>query len=207
MSLRPDFSNDSTPLTVAASVADIARALAGRTPAVAERDEPFGEAAVALVLHAGDDGLETLFIKRATRADDPWSGQIALPGGRRHDGEDSLLLTAMRETLEEIGLDLAAHGQLLGALNELRPRNPLLPPIIVRPYVFAIEAHPALVLNEEVSEAFWAPLRYVFDPACKREITIHVAGARMRRAAIGFGEHDIWGMTEKILRTFEELWR
>ena len=189
------------------SIADVARVLAARVPVSAERDEPFHEAAVALVLREGPGGLDVLFIKRATRADDPWSGQVALPGGRRHDGEDSLQLTAMRETFEEIGLDLAALGQLLGELSELRPRNPLLPPVIVRPYVFAIKAHPALVLNEEVAEAFWVPLRHVFDPARQREITIHVAGARMRRSAIGFGEHDIWGMTEKILRTFEELWR
>lgn len=189
------------------SVADIARALATRPPATAERDEPFGEAAVALVLHAGEDGLAALFIKRATRAGDPWSGQIALPGGRRDAGEDSLQRTAMRETFEEIGLDLAAHGELLGELDELRPRNPVLPPIIVRPYVFAIQSRPAFVLNEEVAEAFWVPLRHVFDPAVRQEITIDVMGARLRRSAIGFGEHMIWGMTENILRTFEDLWR
>jgi len=203
----PDLGNSCTPLTAAASVADIARALAARAPAPAERDEPFGEAAVALVLHSGDDGLEALFIKRATREGDPWSGQIALPGGRRHEGEDSLRLTAMRETFEEIGLDLAAHGELLGELDELRPRNPGLPPIIVRPYVFVIRSRPTLVLNEEVAEAFWAPLRDVFDPARRKEITIHFSSARLRRQAIGYGDHDIWGMTESILRTFEGLCR
>lgn len=189
------------------SIADVTRVLAARAPVRAERDEPFGEAAVALVLQAGDDGLEALFIKRATRADDPWSGQIALPGGRRHEGEDSLMFTAMRETSEEIGLNLASHGRLLGELDEVRPRNPLLPPIIVRPYVFVISARPTLVLSEEVAEAFWAPLRDVFDPARRKEITIHFSSARLRRQAIGFGEHDIWGMTENILRTFEALWR
>lgn len=189
------------------SVADVARALAARAPLSAERDEPFHEAAVALVLYPDEGGLEALFIKRATRAGDPWSGQIAFPGGRRHPGEDSLQRTAMRETFEEIGLDLAAHGEPLGELDELRPRNPMLPPIIVRPYVFAIRARPALVLNEEVAESFWAPLRDVFDPARRKEITIHFSSARLRRQAIGFGEHDIWGMTENILRTFEGLWR
>src|SRR5512140_1637351 len=119
-------------------LARIARALAASVATPAPRDEPFFEAAVALVLYAGEDGLETLFIKRATRDGDPWSGQIALPGGKRHEGEDSLMTTAVRETQEEIGLDLAVNGTLLGELDEIRPRSPLLPPIIVRPYVFAV---------------------------------------------------------------------
>jgi len=184
----------------------IASVLAGRVPTPAARDEPFSEAAVALVLHAGASGLETLFIKRATRSDDPWSGQIALPGGRRHAGEQSLVDTAVRETFEEIGLDLAADGELIGELDELRPRSPLLPPIVVRPYVFAIRARPVLVLNHEVAGTFWAPLSDVFNPVRSREVSIYLpGGARMRRQAIEFGEHMVWGMTEIILRNFEGL--
>lgn len=188
-------------------VARVARALSARESTMAERDEPFHEAAVALVLHPGAEGLEALFIKRATRVGDPWSGQIALPGGRRNKDEGSLLLTAVRETLEEVGLDLATNGELLGALDELRPRTPVLPPIIVRPYVFAIATRPDFVLSDEVADTFWAPLRDVFDPARQEEISISVPGANMRRSAIGIGEHKIWGMTEYILRTFEGLWR
>ncbi len=185
----------------------VAVALAARTPSAAPRDEPYHEAAVALVLHAGVDGLEALFIKRATREGDPWSGQIALPGGRRNDGEESLLHTAIRETFEETGLDLAVSGELLGELDELRPRTPLLPPVVVRPYVFSVAEQAPLVLNHEVAEAFWAPLREVYDPARRQEIVVQVPGARLRRPAIGFGEHVIWGMTEHILRTLEATCR
>ena len=188
-------------------LARLVRALSASTPVPAPRDEPFHEAAVALVLHPVGDGLETLFIKRATREGDPWSGQIALPGGRRHAGEDSLVLTAVRETREEIGVDLDASGVLLGELDELRPRTPVLPPIIVRPFIFAVTERPALQLNEEVAEAFWVPLREVFDPARRQEISINFPGIHMRRPAIGVGEHVIWGMTEHILRTFEGLLR
>ena len=186
----------------------LARSLASRVPIPAERDEPFTEAAVALVLHAGAAGLETLFIKRATREGDPWSGQIALPGGRRNVGEPSLADTAMRETFEEIGLDLTQHGELLGELDELRPRSPLLPPIIVRPYVFAIQSSPPLVLNDEVAETFWVPLSELFSRERMKEISVHLSnGARMRRQAIELGEHMVWGMTEIIVRNFEGLYR
>lgn len=185
----------------------VRRALAAHAPVPAPRDEPFHEAAVALVLLPSGQGIEALFIKRAVRDGDPWSGQIALPGGRRHAGEASLMFTAMRETLEEVGLDLAAAGELLGELSELRPRTPVLPPIIVRPYVFAVSARPSIILSDEVAEAFWVPLRDVFDPEKRQEITVRFSDLHVRRPAIGVGEHVIWGMTEHILRVFEELWR
>ncbi|MHB8839772.1 MAG: NUDIX hydrolase [Gemmatimonadaceae bacterium] len=189
------------------TLARIASALSAKSPTAAPRDEPFHEAAVALVLHPGDGGLETLFIKRATREGDPWSGQIALPGGRRNDDEASLMLTAIRETHEEIGVDLATEGTLLGELDELRPRSPLLPPVIVRPYVFAVTRRPPLVLSHEVAEAFWVPLCEVYDPGRRQEVIVELPEIRIRRPAIGVGEHVIWGMTEHILRTFEEMWR
>jgi 8-oxo-dGTP pyrophosphatase MutT (NUDIX family) len=190
-----------------AELSRIIRALAASAPAPAPRDEPFHEAAVALVLHPVGDGLEALFIKRATREGDPWSGQIALPGGRREVDEPDLLVTAIRETYEEIGVDLATDGVLLGELDELRPRSPLLPPVVVRPFVFAVAERPTFVLSEEVAEVFWTPLCEVFDPERKQEITVHFPGINMTRPAIGVGEHVIWGMTEHILRTFEGHWR
>lgn len=210
--IPPAFPVFRPPTPVALSPPDselsrIASALAARTPTPAPRDEPFYEAAVALVLHPGDEGLETLFIKRATRESDPWSGQIALPGGRRNPDEGSLLLTAVRETLEEIGVDLDATGTLLGELDELRPRTPVLPPIIVRPYVFAVAERPPVALSEEVAEVFWVPLREVYDPERRQEITIHFPGIHTKRSAIGIGEHVIWGMTEHILRTLEGVMR
>jgi len=185
----------------------ITAALAARTPAPAPRDEPFHEAAVALMLRAGEDGLEALFIRRAVREGDPWSGQIALPGGRRDNNGETLDRTAVRETMEEIGVDLDASGTLLGELDELRPRTPVLPPIIVRPYVFAVGEHASFTLSDEVADVFWIPLRDVFDPERVREITIRLPGIHMKRPAIGLGEHVIWGMTEHILRTLEGVWR
>jgi 8-oxo-dGTP pyrophosphatase MutT (NUDIX family) len=184
----------------------ISSSLSARRPTPAARDEPFHEAAVALVLYAGDDGLEALFIKRATHEGDPWSGQIALPGGKRHPDEP-LMQTAMRETHEETGFSLEAMGTLLGELDEIRPRTPILPPIIVRPYVFVVPERPALVLSDEVAEAFWAPLGHVYSDDARTEITINVPGLRATRPAIGVGEHVIWGMTEHILRTFEQIVR
>jgi NUDIX domain len=49
---------------------------------------------------------EILFIKRAGRAGDRWSGHVALPGGRRDRPDLDDRAAAIRETKEEVGLDL-----------------------------------------------------------------------------------------------------
>ena len=74
-------------------------------------------AAVAAVLRVVDEP-ELLFIKRAEVAHDPWSGHVAFPGGRMEPDDESLEATAIRETFEELSLDLKA-GQMLGRLDDL----------------------------------------------------------------------------------------
>jgi 8-oxo-dGTP pyrophosphatase MutT (NUDIX family) len=183
----------------------IAEAVRARPPAVAERDEPFWEAAVALVLREQKGGVEMLFIKRAVREGDPWSGQVGLPGGRRDAGEADLADTAVRETLEETGLDLRVHGELVGALDELRPRTPVLPPVIVRPYVATLVGSPPLTFSDEVAGHFWISLDALLDPAKVRRTRVLTRGFWMWRDAIHHEGHVIWGMTEVIIGNFREV--
>jgi 8-oxo-dGTP pyrophosphatase MutT (NUDIX family) len=191
-----------------ARLARIASAVRAHIPVPAERDGTYFEAAVALILReAPGDGLELLFIKRAARDDDPWSGQIAFPGGRHDVTDASLEDTALRETHEEVGLDLRRHGAIIGSLDELRPRTPVLPPVIVRPHVATVSADATLGPSDEVAEYFWAPLDAILDPAAARETEIVVRQMRTVRPAIHFRGHVIWGMTEIILRRFEEIIR
>jgi 8-oxo-dGTP pyrophosphatase MutT (NUDIX family) len=186
----------------------IAAALSARTPARAERDEPYKEAAVALVLvpRAPDDA-DLLLIRRATREGDPWSGQIGLPGGRFSPGDRSLEDAAIRETLEEVGLDLGHRGHVLGALDELRPRTPVLPPIIVRPIVAVVDSAPPLVLSEEVAEARWVRLSEIFRTDGRVRTEVVARNFRMQVEAYQVADFTIWGMTERILSAFEGLLR
>jgi 8-oxo-dGTP pyrophosphatase MutT (NUDIX family) len=187
-------------------LAHIALALDAHAPTMAQRDPPFFEAAVALVLRAtAADELELLFIKRAARDSDTWSGQIALPGGRHDPADNSLEATAVRETLEEVALDLRRDGTILGALDEIRPRTPVLPPVIVRPYVATLAPGISGSMSDEVAEMFWAPLDTILGAAAAVETDIEVRGLRTRRPAIHYGGHIIWGMTERILRNFAEI--
>lgn len=184
----------------------IAAALAAREPLVAERDEPFKEAAVAVVLRpAPDDDCEVLLIRRATREGDPWSAQIGLPGGNRSRSDVSLLDTATRETAEELGLDLRAVGRRIGTLDELRPRIATLPPMVVTPFVWRIDESPALVMSDEVAEYRWIALGELFAPAARVQASVEARNIRMRVEALQSAEFTIWGMTERILTSLQRL--
>jgi 8-oxo-dGTP pyrophosphatase MutT (NUDIX family) len=189
-------------------VARVARALAARPGVLAGRDGTFREAAVALVLRPlAIDDAELLLIRRAERADDPWSGQIALPGGGFDPGDTTLDVTAVRETREEVGLDLAAQGQVLGALDDLRPRSPHLPSIIVRPFVTIYHGDPTITASEEVAEARWIPLSALWHPSARARTTVQARGFAFEVDAVRHGDFTIWGMTERILAGFEALVR
>lgn len=181
------------------------RALAGYRPQRVEAPEA-RPAAVALILVAepGGVGLEALFIKRAARIGDPWSGQVAFPGGR-HDPQDvDLLATAIRETREETGVELL-DAERLGVLDDLYPRTPTLPPVLVRPFVFAVPARRPLVASAEVERAFWLPLSRLADPGVRREVRLRLRGEERVFPAYDLGEDVIWGMTERILTPFLDL--
>jgi 8-oxo-dGTP pyrophosphatase MutT (NUDIX family) len=184
----------------------IAEALRGYRPTVAERDEPYWEAAVALILREREGSTDVLFMTRAAREGDPWSGQVSFPGGRRDKDEPDLVATVIRETREETGIDLSTQGELLGALDELRPRTPVLPPVIVRPFVALVEGDLALTPNYEVASLFWAPLDFLLDPRNTRSTRVQARGKFwMWHDAIHHDGHVIWGMTERIIRALRGI--
>jgi 8-oxo-dGTP pyrophosphatase MutT (NUDIX family) len=181
------------------TIAAVRRALAGYTPQTVEAPEAL-PAAVSLIL-IERQGLEALFIKRAARVGDPWSGQVALPGGRYEPEDRDLLTTAIRETGEETGVDLS-RAERLGVLDDLYPRTPTLPPVRVRPFVFTIPAAPPLVISDEVERAFWVPLARLGEPGVRRDVKLIVRGEPKIFPAYDLGEEVIWGMTERILTPF-----
>lgn len=176
------------------------RSLLERPGAPAELDGDPARAAVLIAFRADRGEPELLLIRRADRQGDPWSGQIALPGGRRSPNDPSLQYTAIRETHEETGFDVTGRGRVLGMLDELRPRTPVLPPIVVSPFVAVVDPPDQLTLNHEVAEAFWVPWSVFADPGSTRESEVQARGATWRAPSFVIREHVVWGMTERILR-------
>ncbi|NNG16988.1 MAG: CoA pyrophosphatase [Gemmatimonadales bacterium] len=175
--------------------ARLAQHLTARNPRI-EDDDTLIRAAVAVVFAPDPDAI--LFIRRAERADDPWSGHMSFPGGRSDEGDGDLLATAIRETKEEVGV-LLRSDQLVGALDDVAPRRTQLPPIMVRPYVFVLDRRPALVLNQEVAEAVWAPVHELLRPEAYYSMTRQVGEAERSYPAYRLGQRVVWGMTERIV--------
>ncbi|HJU74958.1 MAG TPA: CoA pyrophosphatase [Gemmatimonadaceae bacterium] len=186
----------------------IAERLAAHEPQPAETDGHPRRAAVALVFRAaaGTSGdAELLIIRRAEREGDPWSGQMGLPGGGAHPNDESLEDTALRETLEETGIDVRADGHVLGWLDENRPRTSALPAIIVRPFVAVVRSDVTLTFNHEVADALWIPLRVLRDASSQRDSVVHVRGEARNEPSFVVGSTIVWGMTNRILRSLLRL--
>jgi 8-oxo-dGTP pyrophosphatase MutT (NUDIX family) len=181
------------------SVIKIRSALGSHRPVVAEEEEGVRKAAVALIFRLEDDALELLFIKRAEYEGDPWSGQIAFPGGRMEAGDATLSETAIRETREETGIDLNREGMMIGVLDDLRPRTVRLPAIVVRPYLALVDRDEALRLSHEVALAFWLPFAGLERSESWHEEAVSARGVQINARVFRYREHVIWGMTERIL--------
>jgi 8-oxo-dGTP pyrophosphatase MutT (NUDIX family) len=187
-------------------IAKLKAMLASRVPVTAEDAPGVRRAAVALVFRAGESASpELLFIKRADYPGDPWSGQVAFPGGREELGDADLSFTAIRETREETGLDLRDNAMIIGTLNDLRPQTVRLPAIVVRPYVVLLGGSPPLLLSDEVARAFWIPLDALKGRESWMETTVFARGIEMNRRAFHHEGDVIWGMTERILAELLEL--
>ncbi|MGH7712483.1 MAG: NUDIX hydrolase [Gemmatimonadaceae bacterium] len=194
------------PLLANAELRFLAQHVAAYDPRLAETDGEPRRAAVALVFRAREGGeAELLFIRRAEHDRDPWSGQMGLPGGRQEPNDSSLEETAIRETLEETGIDIRGDGYVIGALDELRPRTALLPAIIVRPYVAVVRPDVVLSLNAEVADALWIPLHVLRDAATQRDSIVHIRGEARTEPSFVVGTTVVWGMTNRILRSLLQL--
>ena len=167
---------------------------------------PDRKAAVAIVLSAGERGVEMLMIRRAVREGDPWSGHMGFPGGRRDPEDSSSQACAARETHEEIGLDLEKHGALLCELSDVNTGwRPDRPEMLIAPFVYWLDAVPTLSLNHEVDDVVWVPLGFFQEPDNRQALKWEWRGESIESDAYYYDDNQIWGLSLMMIDELLEI--
>ena len=159
------------------------------------------DAVVCLILKTTPDlqDLEIFIVKRVKSETDPWSGQMALPGGKSDPKDLDLKQTVIREVFEETNIDLSDKGQFIGTLRVAR--SIVKPEMKILPFVVHFDHEPNIKLNQELDKFFWFPM--------------HEFSKNRRVVSFDFGKfpafvvknHVIWGLTYRILEDFNEIIR
>jgi 8-oxo-dGTP diphosphatase len=155
-------------------------------------EEQDANAAVAVLLRAADVDIEVLLVKRVESPTDFWSGQVGLPGGKRDVKDESLKQTVVRETLEEIGIDLRVGCRFLGVMEASTSAGRL--DMKVLPFVVFVEEKVSVKLSKAELEGYaWMRLR---------ELSRHKGTAKFsfgKVPAYIVGDYVVWGLTFRIL--------
>ena len=171
--------------------------ITSRIAALPKSSDDTPRAAVAAIFRQGDGGPEVLLIERAKREGDPWSGHMAFPGGRREESDATLVDTAIRETQEEVGVDLRAH-ELLGTLADVPTHRTGL---VVRALVFALRGDVNPRPRDEVADIVWAPIGPMMRGEVSSTFEFLPDGFDMAITLPSFriGERVVWGLTYRML--------
>ncbi len=162
-------------------------------------------AAVAVVLSEREAGLSVLLMRRAQRDGDPWSGDMAFPGGRLSRPDLGGGAAACRETQEETGLQLV-QADRIGRLHDRvtrAHRQPL--PMVVSPFVYAFPRDAGgWRLNHEVDRIVWVPLDYLVERGNRARMQWQLGPLALPLPCYDYQDHRIWGLTLLML---DELMR
>ena len=179
---------------------DLTQQLHRRLQGFVKQDAGFeprsGRAAVAIMVREGQEATELLMIRRATREGDPWSGHMGFPGGRRDPEDRSNFSCALRETEEELGVDLSRWGAPLGELSDVNTGwRKDRPEMLVTPFIFSVSELPELIPNDEVDDVVWVPLHFLMDEGNREPLEWEWKGQKMETDSYLYDCYRIWGLS------------
>lgn len=165
-------------------------------------------AGVSIILSYQEQELHFLMMQRAHHKGDPWSGQMAFPGGKQDLGDSNITDTALRESFEEMGIKREAI-QRIGRLSDIlaRPYRPMKKPMVVSPLIFKQVHNFAPVLNEEVADWLWLPVSYFQDSNNRQSMTIEKAGLKHDLPCYDFKGKRIWGLSLLMIDELVDILR
>ena len=191
---------------------DLTQQLHRRLQGFVKQDAGFeprsGRAAVAIMVREGQEATELLMIRRATREGDPWSGHMGFPGGRRDPEDRSNFSCALRETEEELGVDLSRWGAPLGELSDVKTGwRKARPEMLVTPFIFSVSELPELTPNDEVDDVVWVPLHFLMDEGNREPLEWEWKGQKMETDSYLYDCYRIWGLSLMMIDEMMDLLR
>jgi 8-oxo-dGTP pyrophosphatase MutT (NUDIX family) len=157
-----------------------------------------GESASVAVIFLGEGSDEKiLLITRAEREGDPWSGDVAFPGGMVDADDQSFEETAKRETLEEVGIDLVKERAMF--LGYMRRFNARTRELTVVPSVFSLIARSEVTLSKEAALYEWVPVQSLASSDARSTYLLRTGTVEIPFPALVYRRLTIWGLTERII--------
>jgi len=173
----------------------LTRALAGqREPFHSDSKKPRGAVGILIKEEGGD--LWLLMIKRRENPRDPWSGQMAFPGGHADPRDRTLFDTVAREALEEVGIDIRKQ-EFLGCLSNVQPKNA---PMVVSPFVFLAKEKVDPTTSGEAQEVIWIPMSFLLNPRNVSSITVPIGREAVSMGCYRYSNHIIWGLSFRMIQ-------
>ena len=188
--------------------ARLARYLADRKVSTINRVVAPRRAAVAVVLRNLDSAPEILLIKRVQRDRDRWSGHVSFPGGMAEVSDADLLATAVRETHEEVAIDLQVSARLLGRMDDqvaISHGGPL--PMAITPWVFELQHPVEPQLSDEAEDVFWLPVAEALSGRIDEAFPYRFGGLKKDLPSWRWQGYSIWGLTHRMTSALFELAR
>ena len=165
-------------------------------------DEGYTKASVAVVLNTVNEKPNVLFIKRTENPGDSYSGHVAFPGGKMSEADSNPLDTAVRETVEEVGINLNDNSICIGRLDDLKPLNPNGPKFIVSPFLFILQNDIIVEINkDEVEQYMWITLEHLSDVNNMRIRYKQRGKETIEDYVYSYRSFLIWGMTGRIINS------
>lgn len=174
----------------------------GRSLSMFSKGDSYIHSAVLLLLFIDENSTRIVFIKRA-EYDGVHSGQIAFPGGRAEPEDTDFWQTAVRETMEETGINQPVN--YLGRLSDL-----FVPPsgYLIHPFVGFVTERPVYIPDMyEVTKVFDEDLSWFNQPDAKGEIQYRSGHKTGIAPCFKSQNHIIWGATAMIFNEFLLLLR
>ena len=153
--------------------------------------------AAVLIALTDEENPEVIYTLRSNKVSSH-QGEVSFPGGMQEESDASLIITALRESEEEIGLPQNCV-KILGSLDTMVSRFN----VSVTPFVGVIPGDVELnTSSEEIEACFRVPLSFLLKDKRYRNDEVNRNGETFYMPAYKYSSYVIWGLTAMITVNF-----